>query len=259
MLNTHFFVRFRYQRDQYRQYLEDAVGGNHSLTDEKVKMLSELGFSWIASDKQKFEESGVVTIKTGKRGRPRIVKQAAEVDEDQSPAIRQKWMGMYEQLKAYVEQHGTAEIPKNTEDNELVTLRNWCAAQKSQYSMMQKGQSSKGMTPKKIDMLKSLGFNFPPNWNVMYSKLVAYKSENGHLRVSTEDDPMLAKWFSSQTEVLGRHLQGKSTRLSEEQTMKLLGLGVVGGRRSIEVQEHDSQRDTKWNEMFLKLRDYKVS
>jgi hypothetical protein len=125
--------------------------------------------------------------------------------------------------------------------------------------MLQKGQPSNGMTSKKIELLKSIGFAFPANWNIMYSKLVAFKKEHGHTRVTPQDDEALAKWLVSQNEVLGRHLQGKGTRLSEDQVMKLMSIGLVGGRRSIEVQESDSQRDDKWNEMFLKLRAYKVS
>ena len=232
------------------------------MTDEKVKILSELGFTWIQEDKRNFIDGGVASIKTGKRGRPRKVR-VEEVDDDdddeKSPAIRQKWMEMYEKLKTHVEQHGTTDIPKDTEDEELLELRNWCSAQKSRYSVMQKGGSGKGMTSKKIEMLKSIGFNFPPRWDVMFNKLVAYKKENGHTRVTQQDDPALAKWVASQSEVLGRHLQGKGTRLSEEQVMKLMGLGLQGGRRSIEVQELDSQRDAKWNEMYLKLVAYKVS
>lgn len=248
----------KYQRDQYRMYLEDAIGGQHSMTDEKVELLSELGFAWIEGDKTNFENGAI--IKTGKRGRPRKVREVVEEEEeDDSPAIRQKWMEMYEKLKAFMEQHGTTDIPKDTEDDELVTLRNWCAAQKSRYSMMNKGQSSKSMTPKKIDLLKSIGFNFPPDWNAMYTKLLSHKKEHGHLRVAHEDDPGLAKWVSSQNEILGRHMQGKGTRLSDEQVMKLMGIGMKGGRQSIEVQESDSQRDAKWNNMYLKLREYKVS
>jgi hypothetical protein len=228
------------------------------MTDEKVNMLKELGFTWIQEDKHKFI----------KRGRPR--KERAEEtkvededddddDDEKSPAIRQKWMEMYEKLKSHVEQYGTTDIPKDTEDDDLIALRTWCASQKNRYSMIQRGQPSRGMTSKKIELLKSIGFAFPANWNVMYSKLVAYKKEHGHTRVTTQDDAALAKWLASQNEVLGRHLQGKGTRLGEDQVMKLMSIGLVGGRRSIEVQELDSQRDEKWNEMFLKLRAYKAS
>lgn len=264
--NAALFKWIKYQRDSYRLYLEDPIGGPHSMTDDKVNMLSEVGFEWIEGDKQKIKKtSEYVTIKTGRRGRPRMIRREQVVapdeenDDDQSRAIRQKWMDMYEKLKAYVEQHGTTDIPKDTEDEELTTLRTWCAAQKSRYSMMQKGHLGKGMSSKKIDLLKSIGFNFPPNWNVMFAKLVSFKNDHGHLRVTPTDDAALAKWVATQNDTLGRHLQGKGTRLSEEEAMKLMGLGMVGGKRSLIVNELDSQRDARWNEMYLKLRAYKVS
>ena len=79
------------------------------------------------------------------------------------------------------------------------------------------------------------------------------------MRVALADDAVLAKWVAKQNETLSRHLQGKGTRLSEEQVMKLMGLGMAGGKRSLIVQELDSQRDERWNEMYLKLQAYKVS
>ena len=232
------------------------------MTKEKVKMLSELGFSWIDDDKKAFASGAA--IKTGKRGRPRKLgieglDDEEDDDEDQSPAIRQKWMEMYEKLKTYVEQHGTTDIPKDTEDIELLLLRNWCGAQRSGYSKMQRGVKSKGMNLEKVDLLTSIGFNFPPNWSVMYSKLAAFKNDHGHLRVTEEDDAELASWVSRQNEVLGRHLHAKGTRLSDDQVAKLLDLGMAGGRKSLDVQMNDSHWNARWNEMFLKLRAYKVS
>ena len=217
------------------------------MTDEKVKLLSELGFAWIETDKTNCKIGAI--IKPGKRGRPKKVREVVKKKDD-SPAIRQKWMEMYEKLKTYTEQHGTTEFPTDTEDDELVTLRNWCAAQKKHYP---------SMAPEKIDLLKSIGFNFPPDWNAMYIKLVTHRKDHGHLRVAHEDDPTLAKWVSSQNEILGRHMQGKTTRLSDEQVMQLIDIGMKGGRHSNEVQKSDSVRNSKWNSMYLKLKEYKVS
>eukprot|EP00804_Cyclotella_cryptica_P005021 CCRYP_020359-RA/>CCRYP_020359-RA protein AED:0.10 eAED:0.10 QI:236/1/1/1/0.85/0.75/8/252/634 len=256
--NAPLYRWIKYQRDSYKLYLEDALGGSHSMTNEKVKMLSDLGFSWIAGDKKRMLEAGM-SVRTGKRGRPRKVNPVGENDDAQTiSGIHQKWMGMYEKLKAYAQQHGTTHIPKDTTDEELIQLRLWCSTQKSRYAMLQKGTTSKGMSQEKIDLLQSIGFSFPPNWNEMYAKLVAFKKEHGHLRVTPAEDAALAQWLVRQNEVLGRHLQGKSTRLSDEQVMKFLSLGVVGGRNVVAAQEVDVERDEKWNEMLLKLRAYKA-
>ena len=80
-------------------------------------------------------------------------------------------------------------------------------------------------------MLKEVGMDFPPAWEDMYVKIVQYKAANdGSIDIATDYDPILAAWMQRQNEVLGRHLQGKSTRLTDDQAMRLLALGFQGGR-----------------------------
>jgi hypothetical protein len=67
----------KYQRQSYRYYLEDSTGGQHSMTEEKVKKLKDAGFTWVVDDKVAWEAEASTTIKlsttggTVKRGRPR--------------------------------------------------------------------------------------------------------------------------------------------------------------------------------------------
>ena len=104
---------------------------------------------------------------------------------------------------------------------------------------------------------------FPPAWEDMYVKVVQHKARHGDVEVAPETDPVLTAWVQRQNDVLGRHLQGKGTRLSDDQAMRLLGLGFQGGRagpagitgRSVASRDFDA----RWNEMYLKLQDYKVS
>ena len=76
-------------------------------------------------------------------------------------------------------------------------------------------------------MLKELGMQFPPAWEGMYVKIV--QGPAWCIEISTDYDPFLAAWMARQNEVPGRHLSGKSTRLSDDQAMRLLGLGFQGG------------------------------
>jgi len=124
----------------------------------------------------------------------------------------------------------------------------------------------------------------------MYAKAVAYKVQHGntlHGISKNSDDPILAAWIARQDEVLCRHLQGKGTRLSDDQAIKLLSLGVNGGQRGAAVEggvsapaafvlggggtgggsqkiiamgrtEASVNFDEKWNAMFMKLREFKV-
>ena len=84
-------------------------------------------------------------------------------------------------------------------------------------------------------MLKELGMEFAPSWEDMYTKLSLYKSTHGNIHnVATDGaDPILASWMARQNDILGRHLSGKNTRLTDDQAMRLMGLGFQGGRTSV--------------------------
>ena len=120
-------------------------------------------------------------------------------------------------------------------------------------------------------MLKELGMEFAPSWEDMYAKVVQHKAQNGGSidGITSESDPILAAWMARQNDVLGRHLQGKSTRLSDDQAMRLLSSGFQGGGRGSFASSATAavagktvasrDFDARWNEMWLKLKDYKVS
>ena len=109
-------------------------------------------------------------------------------------------------------------------------------------------------------------------------KLVQYKAQHGNIEVSTDYDPILVSWMARQNEVLGRHLTGKSTRLTDDQAMRLMSLGFQGGRASSATAALSGEGgmlqstkvnvtgksvasqdfDTRWNNMYLRLKDYKT-
>ncbi len=120
---------------------------------------------------------------------------------------------------------------------------------------------------------------FPPSWEDQYVKLVQYKAQHGNIEVSTDYDPILVSWMARQNEVLGRHLTGKSTRLTDDQAMRLMSLGFQGGRASSATAALSADGggmlrstkvnvtgktvasrdfDTRWNDMYLRLKDYKT-
>lgn len=267
------------------------MGGRHSMTEEKVNRLKDAGFEWIVSDKKRWLSEDVTPPGKRKRGRPRktaqmkmMEEQTAEVvkteeggdssstSKPRTPKpIRQKWMNTYEKLKRYKAVHDTIEISSEETDEELIALRTWCKNQKNMHIRWRQGHDV-GMTQEKSDMLKELGMQFPPAWEDMYVKIVQYKAQHGDIEISTDYDPILAAWMARQNEVLGRHLSGKSTRLSDDQAMRLLGLGFQGGRGSAAALAANSDGkvnvtgktvanqdfDTRWNEMLLQLRDYKA-
>ena len=121
-------------------------------------------------------------------------------------------------------------------------------------------------------MLKELGMTFPASWDDLYIKVAQYKATHGSIHgiSKSADDPILAAWIARQDEVLSRHLQGKGTRLTDDQAIKLLALGINGGRggdvalgggeKFLAVGKTEASRDfdERWNAMYSKLQEFKV-
>lgn len=264
------------------------MGGRHSMTEEKVKRLKEVGFGWIVSDKKRWlaEDPPTMASPNGKRkrGRPRKtaaskleeLEAAAAIKEEEEAfirpknrPIRPKWLAMLQKIQEYKEVHGTMEVSNDETDEDLVVLRQWCKNQRNMHIRWRQGHDV-GMTQEKADLLKEVGMEFPPSWEDMYVKIVQFKAQNnGSMEITQDYDPMLAAWMARQNEVLGRHLQGKSTRLSDDQAMRLLALGFQGGRGGTAAAGGGSVSvtgksvasrdfDARWNDMLLRLRDYKT-
>ena len=270
----------KHQRTSYKAYLEDPMGRNHSMTSTKVYRLKEAGFDWIVEDKRKWLSEGTMpTSDTGKRkrGRPRksetstseerLKKKHRKDEEDRKKArpIRQKWLEMHESLRQYKAAHGTVNIPEDDNSEEHKELKLWVKAQKANYIRWNAG-ADVGMTSEKAELLTELGVEFAPSWDEMFAQVVAYKSQHGHINVTSEEDAALASWMLKQNHVLGRHLMGMTTRLKKEQISRLMNVGFEGGRFKFVSGDGRIEGvsfggvvdfDAKWDLMFGQLQDYK--
>lgn len=284
----------KYQRTSYKAYLEDPMGRNHSMTTEKVNRLKEAGFDWIVEDKKKWLSEVVTTTGGGtsssdgkrKRGRPkkfdapsederrRLKKKQKKEEEDEKRVrpIRQKWLDMLESLKQYKVTHGTVDIPEDDNSEEHKELKLWVKAQKSNFIRWKAG-GDVGMSQEKADLLTGLGMEFAPSWDEMFAQVVAYKSQHGHINITSEEDAALASWMLKQNHILGKHLMGMTTRLKKEQISRLMNVGFEGGRTkfvsgNLIVEGGGSTSggggggggadfDARWDEMFGRLQEYK--
>jgi hypothetical protein len=281
------FKWVKYQRSSYKAYLEDPTGRNHSMTLEKVNRLKEAGFEWIMVEKKNrlFDEANIYVDGERKRGRPRksdsssppdkMVKESKKQKKDNNEkkkrnghSIRQKWLDMLELLKAYKSTHGTVDIAEDDTSEERKELKSWIKAQHTSFCRWKAGGES-GMTQEKVDLLTELGIEFTPSWDEMFAKVITYKSQHGHINVTSEEDAALAAWMVKQNRVLGRQLMGRSTRLKKDQVTRMLNVGFDGGSQSkkskpvsgalVAKEEGDGTTDfdARWDEMFEKLQEYK--
>ncbi len=106
--------------------------------------------------------------------------------------LEAQWMGKFYLLKAFYQENSHTKIPTS---KKYIALAKWVS-----YMRSRKKELSKG----KIALLNTLSFNWKVSahtqvsWIEMYKQILAFKKKNGHVHISKNDNPKLAKWFYDQ-------------------------------------------------------------
>ena len=131
------------------------------------------------------------------------------------------WEDKFSKLVAYKSEHGHVRVPYNLKTTDGCALSRWVSEQRRNKA---KGK----LCPELEGRLDALGMVWDPlleDWEDKFSKLVAYKSEHGHVRVpqkfKTTDGCALGIWVSQQ-----RKNKAKG-RLCPELEGRLDALGMV--------------------------------
>ncbi len=182
-----------------------------NLDPEREKRLNEVGFLWDSS----------------------------------APGSDAYWRGRAEELKAYVQLHGTALVAPT--DKATRSLKEWVALQRS---LRRKGRLSE----KRIEVLDAIGVVWDPRskesqsasradaggatWQEMREALVSYFKLHGncHVPESWPANPALARWVVEMRKLRGRD------KLTAEQVSALDALGFAW-----------SAAEARWEEMVPKL------
>ncbi len=182
------------------------------LDPERERRLSEVGFPWDST----------------------------------APGSEAHWRRRADELKAYVQTHGTALVAAT--DKATRSLKEWVALQRS---LRRHGRLSE----QRIQLLDSIGFVWEPksarrqtvdgagvngaSWQEMRATLVSYFKLHGNCHVpdSWSANPALARWV-----VEVRKLRGRD-KLTADQVSSLDALGFAW-----------SAAEARWDEMFPKLR-----
>ena len=118
-------------------------------------------------------------------------------------------------LKEFVAIHGHANVPRSYKNTQLAT---WVHTQRKNKDTMPKERKEK---------LLSVGFEFTlakkrndERWELMFKKLLEFKKEFGHTRVSSRyKDKELANWVNSQKKAY------KAGKLTPERYERLVAIG----------------------------------
>ncbi len=112
------------------------------------------------------------------------------------------WMEKYRHLKAFHEAYGHCNVPNSDEDEQLLS---WIADQRSSHR-------AGTLRSDHEEFLNELGFVWSPSstkpstqkqaadlrWMKRYNRLVAFKGQNGHMKVTSREDKDLSQWIYSQ-------------------------------------------------------------
>ncbi len=176
-----------------------------SLTDEQIKKLENIGFQW----------------------------------HDKKEII---WLSRYELLKKYVEENGTADVPKDYIAEGGFMLGMWMKKQILHYK-------NGGLTEEQVRLLSEVSATLEDAdrdtiWFKNYNTVKIFFEKNGNLNIpnnyKTENGILLKKWISNQKAYC------KSGRLSKEKAEMLQLIGV----------NFEKQNDTVWYENYKFAVDY---
>ncbi|KAL3921249.1 MAG: hypothetical protein SGILL_002844 [Bacillariaceae sp.] len=207
------------------------------LTKRKVHLLDSLGFSWTPTN------------------------------------VQHSWEDMFEQLKAYKNEHGDCLVAKRYKRNPK--LGQWVGKQRDRYKKMlalqSKGDSAETkksqknywdivtpLTQPQLESLNDVGFvwqanNIKGDWQRMFEKLKEYKAENGTCNVSqkaTGEIGRLGRWVKTQREKYHRS-KAELAPLTEEQTKQLESIGFEwrpGGTKT---------HEETWQCMYDELKSFR--
>lgn len=232
------------QQVQYTLY-KKGDGTKSELTEERVRLLNDLGFVWSRRSNT--------------------------------------WNENFQRLSKWKEEHGNILIPDDSDDPELVALNKWIADQRAFYkrqvedegddtddatalssmaeanSSNDRGSKKKGkrkvprLSAEKIAQLKGIGFEFDSRdakWLQRVDELLKYKQDHGDCLVPSHypDNPTLSNWVASQRAQYKLYLKKSKTNLTERRLQILKDAafsfsGVRDGRQKEKKDSYTSQQD----------------
>ena len=196
--------------EQAKAYYEQY--GSLSISDDRATEFKQLR-SWIQEQKLKYN------------GEDKIDLSKKQIEQLESICIiwdvnQTYYDNMYQQAKAYFEQHGDLLVPRKEEYKQLNT---WIKTQRRKY------KEKKGISQEEIKSLEAIGMVWDAKqhqWDTMYAQAKAYFEEHGNLSFPYNDKKykQLSNWI--QNKKSGYYGKG-SCRLTEEQVRQLQAIGAI--------------------------------
>lgn len=179
-----------------------------TLSEEQISRLEQVGFVW---DYQKVK-------------------------------AQETWSKWYQELEAYVREHGNADVPRRHSHTKLASWV-WIQRQRRKGTYKKKGNVDL-MSQEQVTLLEKLEFPWDARgdkWTDQFEKLRAFNTKHGHFEVDEAIDRSLAGWVRSQ------RASRSSGRLPKEKIASLNGIGFSWS---------SEYGDLKWHQMYDSLKHY---
>jgi len=187
------------QRKQYRLFNEKK---QTAMTPSRIEQLEIVGFKWAL----------------------------------QRHTTMKSWNERFEELKSYKLEKGNCNVPIRYKNNP--SLGQWVSTQRQEYGAKKKGNKT-NITAERIKALEEVGFVWSlrdtskmaprKTWDAHFQSLKDFKEKNGHcdVRVRSKQHPTgsLGRWVEKQRHHYNSRVDGKESKISDEQIEKLEDLG----------------------------------
>jgi len=213
------------QRQQYKatianQFLEDddKRRGAVPLTQDRIDLLNDLGFTWTIRSRDSMGES---------------------------------WNQRFEELKQFKEEFGNCHVPTRYLPNPELGI--WVGTQRTQYRLFleQKGIEGAGtrglqvtsMNDTRVRQLEELGFAWAfragqdSNWRKRFLELLDFRDLHQHTQVPRmyAANPRLGEWAAFQREQYQMRAEGQESSLDDDKLIELSEIGFSWEEPSIEI------------------------
>ena len=221
----------------------DERAGKIEMMLQKADERAERAESLLVALTKKIDERDTTTafdaslesiVKSSNNAEEEEQQEEEDLSNDEESVVdeKDKWVGMYQQLRGYRILNGDCKVPDKFAENRK--LGKWVSFQKACYNNVKTRKGNPKIKPDKIIKLDSLGFNwgkkYPPpvSWDDMFEQLHTFQQRMGNCNVpfnSTNPTP-LAKWAAYQRSEYKRWKKGHDSLLTLDQIGRLKDIGM---------------------------------
>jgi len=184
------------------------------ITQQHVNILNEIGFPWIRSNEE-------------------------------------RWNDNFLSLLKFREETGHCNVPAK---DDTVRLGKWVLWQRHKYKDMLVDENKSAMAEERIQKLESIGFNWGTrigDWNTRYGELKEYAEAHGTCAVSLKVSQPLHRWIKKQRQRyrVRKHAcdpkKARSSPITDEQIQKLEEIGFSWAPERTKKKEDDPRLPKK--------------